>query len=87
MRFDASENACRTVDFNSIDIDIYNSLKYAREAEHAIHDPDPPLRQRSGVYISDDLVPASLHHEVSLLGRAHWYSRLDPIFPAAGDRT
>lgn len=69
MRFDAPGNPSRIIDFDSIDTDVRNSLKYARGAKHAIHAPVPPLRQRAGVYISDNLVPASLHREASRMDR------------------
>jgi hypothetical protein len=53
----------RPVDFGTIDSDVRNALKYIKGAKYAIEEPD--LCQHIGAFVSDDIVPVSLHHEVS----------------------
>ena len=52
----------RAVDFDRIDSDVRNALKFARTAEYALY--PPKLKYEVGVYASDGIVPASLHREV-----------------------
>lgn len=47
----------------TIDSDFKNALKYARGSEYGIHEPE--LKETGlGVFISDGLVPLSVHQEV-----------------------
>lgn len=49
----------------SIDTDFKNALKYARGSKHGLC--EAKLKEGGlGVYISDDLVPISVHQEVCL---------------------
>lgn len=44
--------------------DLKNALKYARGSRHALWEPE--LREKGlGIFVSDDLVPESVHREVS----------------------
>lgn len=52
------------IDFRSIDPDIYQSVKYARGSKYALR--APALKEEVGAFVSDDLVPGSLHREVCL---------------------
>jgi hypothetical protein len=45
-----------------IDADVQNALKYARAGKYTLR--PPKLAFEVGVYFSDGIVPASLHHEV-----------------------
>ncbi|KAE9388784.1 hypothetical protein BT96DRAFT_1003878 [Gymnopus androsaceus JB14] len=50
-------------DITSIDSDFKNALKYARGSKYGLCEPE--LKERGlGVYVSDDLVPASVHQEL-----------------------
>ncbi|KAJ3751513.1 hypothetical protein DFH05DRAFT_196656 [Lentinula detonsa] len=45
-----------------IDSDLKNALKYARGSKHALFEPEL-TEERLGIFVSDDLVPASVHQE------------------------
>ncbi|KAF7357695.1 BZ3500-MvSof-1268-A1-R1-Chr11-1g03198 protein [Mycena venus] len=64
IRMDAYKEPESSVDIESFDDDILASLKYAAGSEYGVRAPD--LREEVGVFISDDLVPASLHCELML---------------------
>ncbi|KAJ3984363.1 hypothetical protein F5890DRAFT_49768 [Lentinula detonsa] len=46
-----------------IDSDLKNALKYARGSKHALFEPEL-TEKRLGIFVSDDLVPASVHQEL-----------------------
>jgi hypothetical protein len=54
----------RPVDFDQIDTDVRNTLKYVRGAKYALRPPS--LREEVGVYASDGVVPDLLHQEVGV---------------------
>ncbi|KAJ3710145.1 hypothetical protein C8R42DRAFT_381127 [Lentinula raphanica] len=48
---------------SDIDADFENALKYARGSKYALHEPE--LREKElGIFVSDDLVPDSVHQEL-----------------------
>jgi hypothetical protein len=51
------------VEVESFDSDIFSSLRYAAGSAYGVRAP-ANLSEEVGVFISDDLVPASLHREV-----------------------
>ncbi|KAJ7454732.1 hypothetical protein FB451DRAFT_1373392 [Mycena latifolia] len=54
-----------SVDLESFDSDILSSLRYAALSPYGVRAPSN-LSEEVGVFISDDLVPASLHRELVL---------------------
>lgn len=52
----------RDIPFQGIDKDVTNTLKFVRTSKYSI--VQPKLREEVGVFVSDDLVPRSLHSEV-----------------------
>ncbi len=55
----------RAIDFERIRNDVMISLKHSRKSKFAIRRAD--LRDDVGVYVSDGIIPLSLHREVSRL--------------------
>ncbi len=56
----------RAIPFQEINKDVTNTLKFVRTSEYSI--VQPKLGEEVGVFVTDDLVPRSLHSEVG--GRA-----------------
>ncbi|KAF9496452.1 hypothetical protein BDN71DRAFT_750427 [Pleurotus eryngii] len=52
----------RNIDFKKIQTDVLISLKHSKSSKFAVRLAD--LRDRIGVYISDGIVPPSLHQEL-----------------------
>ncbi|KAL0950698.1 hypothetical protein HGRIS_007475 [Hohenbuehelia grisea] len=52
----------QAIDFRSIGVDVENAVKFARNAQYAIF--TPKLQEDIGVFVSDGLVPKSLHKEL-----------------------
>ncbi|KAL0950704.1 hypothetical protein HGRIS_007481 [Hohenbuehelia grisea] len=52
----------QSVDFRSIEVDVENAVKFAQNAQYAIS--SPKLQEDIGVFVSDGLVPTSLHKEL-----------------------
>ncbi|KAL4255807.1 Protein of unknown function DUF4246 [Pleurotus pulmonarius] len=61
----------RDIHFQEIDKDVTNTLKFVRTSEYSI--VQPKLREEVGVFVTDDLVPRSLHselvHELDLVAK------------------
>lgn len=53
------------LDVQSLDSEILASLRYATAAPYGVR-PQPNLAEEVGIFVSDDLVPASLHREVRI---------------------
>lgn len=63
IRFHGTTIPSCAVDFRAINDDVLTSLKYVRASKHALRSPE--LREDVGVFVSDSIVPPSLHQEVS----------------------
>ncbi|KAJ8703404.1 hypothetical protein PTI98_002028 [Pleurotus ostreatus] len=62
LRFEVQEPLQEGVSFDKIDHDVTNALKFARESKYYI--AQPQLKEKVGVFVTDDLVPASLQSEL-----------------------
>ncbi|KAF4564880.1 hypothetical protein EYR36_002823 [Pleurotus pulmonarius] len=62
----------RAIDSERIRNDVMISLKHSRRSKFAIRRAD--LRDDVGVYVSDGIIPLSLHRETSVLSRSEDYS-------------
>ncbi len=70
LRLRAQELPQEGVSFNKIDCDVTNALKFARESKYYI--AQPQLKEKVGVFVTDDLVPVSLQSEVCQSTSAGW---------------
>lgn len=64
VRLPSSSKPQRT-DFSAISMEVKDSLKYARTSKHVIREAKLKERIGIGAFISDNVVPESLHKEVS----------------------
>ncbi|KAF7430750.1 hypothetical protein PC9H_006461 [Pleurotus ostreatus] len=62
----------REIPFGKIDRDVTNTVKFARRSKYSVTQP-VELKEKLGVFVTDDLVPKSLHselvHELDLIAR------------------
>ena len=61
-----AEEGHRDIPFQKIDQDVTDTLKFVRSSKYSV--VQPKLREEVGVFVTDDLVPRSVHSEVC--GRA-----------------
>ncbi|KAG9221185.1 hypothetical protein CCMSSC00406_0007359 [Pleurotus cornucopiae] len=57
-----AEEGHRDIPFQKIDQDVTDTLKFVRSSKYSI--VQPKLREEVGVFVTDDLVPRSLHSEL-----------------------
>lgn len=62
LRLETQASPQEGASFDKIDHDVTNALKFARGSKHYI--TQPQLKEKVGVFVTDDLVPASLQSEV-----------------------
>lgn len=53
----------REIPFGKIDRDVANAVKFARRSKYFVTQP-VELKEKLGVFVTDDLVPKSLQSEV-----------------------
>lgn len=70
LRLETQEPLQEGVSFDKIDHNVTNTLKFARESKYYI--TQPQLKEKVGVFVTDDLVPVSLQSKVCQSISAGW---------------